>query len=210
MALLSAPQSLEGILAGVREQVKKYGTSGKKYEIWLTEWNSVDFKPGPQTLSVVNGLFVIDYLGMLTKINIEQASYWDIHNSITPEGGDYGYLSRTGAPDGDNVPRSSYYAFKLASEAMRGTLLKVKTSSESVTAYLTKAEDGTRVLTLINKMAETKAVCTIDIPGFTGDVTVREYTKDNMTKGLDTRSISLNGKKTVPLRPYSAAALFLR
>ena len=30
----------------------------KKIELWLTEWNSVDFNPGPQTLSVEQGLFV--------------------------------------------------------------------------------------------------------------------------------------------------------
>ncbi len=210
MALLSAPQSLKHILSGVQDQVDNYGTKEKKYEIWLTEWNSVDFKPGPQALSVVNGLFVIDYIGMLAKINIEQASYWDIHNSITPEGGDYGYLSRTGAPDGDNVPRSSYYAFKLASQALRGKLLKATSSSESVTAYLSQAENGTKVLTLINKMAETKAICTVNIPGFKGNATIKKYSKENMTKGLDEKSIVLKGKDTVTLQPYSAVSLFLK
>ena len=69
-------------------------------------------------------MFVADYLGELAVQNIEQASYWDIHNDITERGGDYGYLSRTGAPDGDNVPRPSYFAFKMASEALRGKLLE--------------------------------------------------------------------------------------
>jgi len=210
MALLSAPQSLERILSEVRKQVEKYGTEGKKYEIWLTEWNSVDFKPGPQILSVVNGLFVIDYLATLAKINIEQASYWDVHNDMTPEGGDYGYLSRTGAPDGDNVPRSSYFGFKLASEALRGSMFQTATSAEDVTAYLTKAENGTRVLTIVNKMAETKAECKITIPGFKGTVMVKEYTKENMAKGLDSKEIILKGNDTVTLKPYSAIALFLR
>lgn len=210
MALLSAPQSLERILGEVRSQVDKYGTKGKKYEIWLTEWNSVDFQPGPQTLSVVNGLFVIDYLGMLAKINIEQASYWDVHNDMTPQGGDYGYLSRTGAPDGDNVPRSSYYGFKLANESLRGTMVKVASSSENITAYLTKAENGIKVLTLVNKMAKTKAVCNINIPGFKGKATVKEYTKENMVKGLDSKDIVLKGNDTIILKPYSAVALFLK
>jgi len=35
---------------------------------------------------------------MLAKVNIEQASYWDVHNDMTEQGGDYGYLSRTARP----------------------------------------------------------------------------------------------------------------
>jgi hypothetical protein len=126
-ALLAAPQGLGQIIPSVKEQIEMCGEKGKKYQIWLTEWNSVDFNPGPQTLSHINGLFLIDYLGMLATHNIEQASYWDIHNDMTTEGGDYGYLSRTGAPDGDNVPRPSYWAFKLASESLRGKLCAVAT-----------------------------------------------------------------------------------
>jgi hypothetical protein len=41
---------------------------------------------------------------MLAKHNIEQASYWNIHNNITEQGGDYGYLSRIKAPDGIMSP----------------------------------------------------------------------------------------------------------
>jgi len=210
LALLSSPQSVERIVAGVRSQIEKLGTAGKKYEIWLTEWNSVDFKPGPQTLSVVNGLFVIDYLATLAKVNIEQASYWDVHNDITPEGGDYGYLSRTGAPDGDNVPRSSYYAFKLASQALRGSLLHAETNNENVTAYLTQTENGEKVLTLVNKMSETKAVCSLKIPGFKGKATVKEFKKANMTKGLDERELNLKEFDTIIMEPYSAIAIFIK
>jgi len=118
----------------------------------------------------VNALFVADYLGHLATHNIEQASYWDVHNDMTEQGGDYGYLSRTGAPDGDNVPRPSYWAFKLASESLRGKLLESKSNKEDVTSYLTE-QNGKKTLLLINKMPKTKAEVTILIPGFAGKAT---------------------------------------
>ncbi|MBD3391813.1 MAG: carbohydrate-binding protein [Chitinivibrionales bacterium] len=182
-ALLAAPQSLDEILPAVRRQVKEYGSKGKSYEIWLTEWNSVDFNPGPQTLSVVNGLFVMDYLGMLARHNIEQASYWDIHNDMTPEGGDYGYLSRTGAPDGDNVPRLSYWAFKLASASLRGRLAECTTDNPGVTAYLTE-KDGRTSLLVINKMPRTRADITLAIPGFEGPAVMTSYGEQSAENGL--------------------------
>lgn len=38
---------------------------------------------GIEDLTLINGLFVADYLGMLSKYNIEHASYWNIHNDIS-------------------------------------------------------------------------------------------------------------------------------
>jgi len=166
--LLAAPQTLNEILPAVRKQLEEFGVPGKKYEIWLTEWNSVDFEPGPQTMTIVNALFVADYLGMLAHHNIDQASYWDVHNDVTPQGGDYGYLSRSGAPDGDNIPRSSYWAFKMASHSLgRGSLLESSTGNDLVSTYLTK--DGKKQsLMIVNKYPKTVADVTINIPNFAG------------------------------------------
>ena len=206
--LLSAAMSLNDILPGVRRQLKKFGTAGKKYEVWLTEWNSVDFKPGPQTLGIVNALFVADYLGTLTKHNIEQASYWDVHNDMTEQGGDYGYLSRTGAPDGDNVPRPSYWAFKLASESLRGKLVKSTSGNENVSCFLTE-KDGKKTLMVVNKQPATKAVTTLSIPGFSGEGTIKQLRKDNMKEGYSTENISVTEGMTITLPAYSLTAITL-
>lgn len=191
-ALLAAPQSLNGIIPGVREMLKKNGVPGKKYKIWLTEWNSVDFNPGPQMISFTNGLFVADYLGMLATHNIDIANYWDIHNSLTPEGGDYGYLTRTGDPDGDNVPRASYWAFKMAATSLQGTLYKVTTKDEQVTAYLTK-NGKTKTLLVINKNKDTKFNTKLDIKGFSGKAEVEVFV-EGKNKGMDAPKMS---KKTI-------------
>ncbi len=208
--LLSAPQTLVDILGGVRNQVNASGVPGKKYEIWLTEWNSVDFEPGPQTLSIVNGLFVADYLGMLTKINIDQASYWDIHNDVTVQGGDYGYLSRTGAPDGSNVPRPSYWAFKMASQSLgRGSLLKSETSSDNVTSYLS-VDNGKKSLMIVNKFPKTTAQTVISVPGFKGKAAMSQLTAASGLKGPAVSNIDVTEGMKISLPPHSLTTITLQ
>jgi len=204
--LLGAPQSLNDILPGVKRQIQQWGNPNRKYEIWLTEWNSVDFKPGPQTIGIVNALFVADYLGMLAKHNIDQASYWDIHNDMTEQGGDYGYLSRTGAPDGDNIPRPSYWAFKLASQSIRGKLVESSTGNEYVSSYLTE-NNGKKSLVLINKMPRTRADITISIPGFSGNAQVNLLIEENMKKGYSTESKNITKGTKITLPAYSVTTI---
>ncbi len=169
-ALLASPQTLEGIYARVRETVKKL--SKKDLEIWLTEWNSVDFNPGPQSISLINGLFVADYLGMLAKLNTGSAQYWDIHNDVTPEGGDYGYLSRSYDDQiGGNKPRPSYYAFRMASDGIRGKLVESKSGNTDLTTYL--AVNGKKkAMLVINKNPYTAFKGAIKIPGFAGKANI--------------------------------------
>ena len=207
--LLSAPQTLDQIIPTVRKQVKDFGDPSKQYEVWLTEWNSVDFKPGPQTLSIVNALFVADYLGVLSEHNIEQASYWDIHNDITEQGGDYGYLSRTGAPDGDNVPRPSYWAFLMASHSLgRGSLLESSTDNDNVTSYYTE-DNGKKSLMLINKLPRTKADTKISVPGFEGKATMKQLRDDNGKSGPEVKELKVTKDMQITLPAYSITTITL-
>ena len=210
-ALLSAPQTLDDIIPGVRRQIKELGNGKRNYQIWLTEWNSVDFKPGPQTLGLVNALFVADYLGMLTRHNIEHADYWVVHNGITDQGGDYGFLTRNGDPLGDNVPRSSYYAFKLASEALRGSLAECKVSAtgggeSDLTCYLAKRPDGRMALMLINKHPTTKAEVTLEIAGLKGAATLQRLEAATVKTGPKEGKIDLTSRK-ISLPSYSISTL---
>ncbi|HEX2957672.1 MAG TPA: hypothetical protein VHO70_12630, partial [Chitinispirillaceae bacterium] len=129
-----------------------------------------------------------------------------IHNDITEQGGDYGYLSRTGAPDGDNVPRPSYWAFKLTSESLRGKLLKSSTGNEDVTSYLTE-KNGKKTLMIINKKPETKAVITLSIPGFSGNAVVKQLKKENMKQGYSTENVNLSNNHVITLPAYSVTAI---
>jgi hypothetical protein len=207
--LLGAPQSLNSIIPNVKRQIEESGVPGKKYQIWLTEWNSVDFKPGPQTLSIMNGLFVADYLGVLATHSVDHADYWDVHNDMTEQGGDYGYLSRTGAPDGDNVPRPSYWAFKLASESLRGQLVDVKSADENVTTYLSN-DKGKKTLLIINKYPKTKAGLSISIPGFKGTGSIKQLTVENSKTGYSSQSIEVKDGTKVTIPAYSITAITIQ
>ncbi len=206
-ALLAAPQSLEGIIGRVRKQLRAYGAPDKTYQLWLTEWNSVNNDPGPQSLGMVNALFAADYLGMLAKLNIDQASYWNIHNSMFVQGGDYGYLSRSDVPEGPNVPRPSYWAFKLARENLRGALVKCSSSDINVSAYANKHPDGSKSLLIINKYPQTAVSVTIDLPGFEGNATELRLPGDSGASGFSTRSMKLKTGMRYDVPPYSITAL---
>jgi hypothetical protein len=153
---------------------------------------------------------VADYLGMLAKENIDQASYWDIHNDMTEQGGDYGYLSRTGAPDGDNVPRLSYWAFKMASENVRGKLAECSASDNNVSSYLSTRPDGTKTLVLINKYPLTKASVKLSISGFAGKGTMEELTKTTGKGGYETKPVEIGKDTVIDLPPYSATAIQIK
>jgi alpha-L-arabinofuranosidase len=208
-ALLASPQSLNGIIPGVRDQLKKHGAPGKEYSIWLTEWNSVDFNPGPQTISLTNGLFVADYLGMLAVHNIEIANYWDIHNSMTPEGGDYGYLTRTGDPLGDNVPRPSYWAFKMAAHSLQGTLVETKNTNDEMSTYLT-SNGKTKSLLIINKSKDTKYQTKLNIPGFAGKATIEILDASNELKGPKSVSKQIKQGDVIDIPKFSIAKITLQ
>jgi len=210
IALLASPQTLDNIIPNVRKQLAENGQSGKKYQIWLTEWNSVDFNPGPQSLSIVNGVFVADYLGMLAKHNIEQASYWNIHNSLFEQGGDYGYLSRSDAPEGVNVTRPSYWAFKLASESLRGSLVQCETNDKKVTAYASLQKDGTKTLLVINKNPRTSAVLSFSIPEFKGTGIIGQLTSTSTSAGYVDKVIDFRSSSIITVPPYSITKIQLK
>ncbi|MDR2579892.1 MAG: hypothetical protein LBC85_02730 [Fibromonadaceae bacterium] len=178
-ALLASPQILEGIYERVRNTIRNHPevkkNPKKDLEIWLTEWNSVDFNPGPQSISLINGLFVADYLGMLAKVGATSAQYWDIHNDITPEGGDYGYLSRSYDDQiGGNKPRPSYFAFQMASDGIRGKLVESKSGEDNLSTYLSQ-NGKKKTLLVINKSPFTAFKSTLNIPGFTGKAKVEIF-----------------------------------
>ena len=125
-------------------------------------------------------------------------------------GGDYGYLSRTGSLDGDNVPRPSYWAFRLASEAIRGRLAKIETDNDNVTSYLAEHEDGSKWVVMVNKMPDTRADVTLEVPEFTGSATVKEFRPDNAAEGLDAKKTTLKGNDVITLPPHSAVSISLR
>jgi hypothetical protein len=209
--LLSTPQRLDAIFSQIRKQAQDNGAPGKTYRVWLTEWNSVTNNPTPQTLGMVNALFVADYLGMLAKNSIDLAAYWNIHNGIFDRGGDYGYLSRDDVPEGLNVPRPSYFAFKVARESLQGKLVLCKSDDINVAVYGTIQSDGSKNMLIINKYPFTAGDITIQIPGFEGIGSLTQITNDNVKNSmLRTQEVTIKKGVGIKIPAYSISMLRIK
>jgi hypothetical protein len=152
---------------------------GKSYEIWLTEWNSVDGNPGPQILQHVNALYVADYLGHLAASPIQIANLWALYNGRDKRMGDYSLMSPSGDPQGFNFRRPSYWAFEMLANTLTGTLLQSSTDQEGLSGFLSKRADGKLSIVLVNKNFDTDYKTTLKIPGLKGEATVEVLTAND-------------------------------
>lgn len=159
---------------------------------------------------MVNGLFVADYLGMLAKNNIDLAAYWNIHNGIFDRGGDYGYLTRSDVPEGPNVPRPSYRAFKVARESLQGKLVLCRTDDINVSVYATIQPDGSKSMLIINKYPVTAGDIAIDIPGFEGTGSLTQITNDPVKKESAAAEVTVKKGDEIKIPAYSISVLKMK
>jgi len=178
LALLAVSGEADKVMEDVREQVKKYGVPGKKYDIWLTEWNSVDFNPGAQILQHVNGVFVADYLGHLAMSSVDKANLWAIINGRDKRMGDYGILASSADPQGLNAKRPTYFAMKMASNTLEGSLLKGETNKDDLEGWMAKKPNGKLGFLFVNKNLDSDYKTKLRIPGFKGKATIETLTKE--------------------------------
>ncbi|MCB9497283.1 MAG: hypothetical protein H6686_10410 [Fibrobacteria bacterium] len=185
LALLSVSAEANEVMESVRQQVEKYGKPGKHYDIWLTEWNSVDFNPGAQILQPVNGIFVADYLGHLAQSPIEKANIWALYNGRDKRNGDYGLLSVAADVQGLNAKRPAYWAVRMMANALSGKLLQAKSDQENLATWMSRRADGKIALVFVNKAKETDFKTTLKIPGLKGKATIQTLTPEH-SGGLKT------------------------
>lgn len=186
-ALLSVSGEADELMESVHAQLEKYAPKGKKYEIWLTEWNSVDFNPGPQILQHVNGIFVADYLAHLAASPIDEANIWALYNGRDKRNGDYGLLAVSADVQKLNAKRPAYWAVRMMANSLTGDLLTSSSNQEKLTSALSKRPDGKNALVLINKNKDTDYKTTIKVPGLKGKAKVQVLTQEvsGGLKGMD-------------------------
>ena len=177
--LLAVSSESDKLMSGVKKQLDELGVKGKPYEIWLTEWNSVDANPGPQILQHVNGLFVADYLGHLAQSPIQIANLWALYNGRDKRMGDYSLLAPKGDPQEYNLRRPSYWGFEMLSNTLTGTLLQAKTDQEGLSGWLAKRQDGKTAIVLVNKNFDTDYKTRLVVPGLKGEATMSVLTSDD-------------------------------
>lgn len=176
--LLSVSAESDVLMKEVRKQIDEYGVKGKQYDIWLTEWNSIDFNPGPQILQHVEGLFVADYLGHLAQAPIQVANMWALYNGRDKRLGDYSLLARDGDPQGFNFRRPAYWGFEMMSNTLTGTLLQGGSDQEQLSGWMAKRENGKIALVFVNKNDQTDFKTTIKVPGLKGEAIVEVLTSE--------------------------------
>ena len=176
--LLAVSSESDRLMNGVKMQLGELGVKGKAYEIWLTEWNSVDANPGPQILQHVNGLFVADYLAHLAQSPVRIANLWALYNGRDKRMGDYSVLAPKGDPQPYNFRRPTYWAFEMLSNTLTGTLLQAKTDQEALSGFLAKRPDGKVALVFVNKNFDTNYKTTLKVPGLKGEATLEVLTMD--------------------------------
>ncbi|HKO50274.1 MAG TPA: carbohydrate binding domain-containing protein [Polyangiaceae bacterium] len=179
LGLLAASSEVDQLMQDVQKQVLELGVKGKRYETWLTEWNSVDENPGPQILQHENGLFVADYLGHLAQSPIQIANLWALYNGRDKRLGDYSLVALKGDVQGFNFRRPSYWAFRMLANSLTGTLLQGKSNQEALSGWISKRPDGKLALVFVNKNFDTEYKTTLKVPGLKGEATVETLTVEN-------------------------------
>jgi hypothetical protein len=177
--LLAASSEVDQLMKDVQQQVLELGVKGKPYEIWLSEWNSIDENPGPQILQHENGLFVADYLGHLAQSPIQIANLWALYNGRDKRLGDYSLLALKGDVQGFNFRRPSYWAFRMLANTLTGSLLQGKTNQEALSGWMSRRADGKLALVFVNKSFDTEFKTTLKVPGLKGEATVETLTVEN-------------------------------
>ena len=197
--LLQAGATLATDAANLRKMLTDYvgGNAGAGIELALTELNSVYSDPGKQSTSLVNGLFMADAVGQLSRTEFNACTWWDLRNgALTTTNnspslygwrnfGDYGVVaSDTIGTTTPNTPFPTFYAAKLLTKWGRGGDRVVTATSgyNLLSPHAARLADGTVALLVVNKHPSADLIAQIALTGFTPgstSATVYSYGKAN-------------------------------
>lgn len=161
--LLTSVDVYKKLFLQLKEEVARVAGKKKAEEIVYINvgYNSVNHSPGPQTLQIVNALWVADMLGAMAETGTDIACYWAVHNAFPPRKGDYGYLSS----EGSNTPNVNYYVFPIFTNHFGSELVDASSSDKNVSVY--SAKEGKKLsLIVINKDKAKEKNVNISIEGF--------------------------------------------
>lgn len=195
-ALLQKAKTWPQDATKLRQQLTDYlGTAGAGVEILVTENNSVYAKPGKQTTSLVNGLYLADSIGNLLQTEINSLLWWDLRNGQETNNnnssslygwrnyGDYGILSSppnptfAGASTTYYEPYPTYYVMKLLAKFARGRDIVVPATSNNslLSVFAVKSVEGPLNFLVINKDPTITLSASIALAGYTPPVAANVY-----------------------------------
>lgn len=203
--LLASVDIYRKLFRQLKDEVVRVAGKKKADEIIYINvgYNSVNHSPGPQTLQMVNALWVADMVGAMAEVGTDVACYWAVHNAFPPRGGDYGYLSS----EGSNTPNVNYYVFPLFKEHFGSTLIESKSTDSKISVY--SATAGKKLsLFVINKDKTASKKLDISLQNFLPQKNARVWILDSSRMNVELPPITNAGKQfsyTIP--PFSLVAI---
>jgi hypothetical protein len=159
-------------------------TNAAGVQVMATEYNSVYTNPGKQSTSLVNGLFVADFIGSLLQSGYIAGLVWNLRNGyLTNDNnnpalygwrqlGDYGLLGDPNTTDppftGPYIPYPTYFAEQLASKMVTngGQIVSATSSYGEVSSYAVLEPNGHLDLMIINKNPDAAVTEQFNLQGF--------------------------------------------
>jgi alpha-N-arabinofuranosidase len=223
--LLRYPSTWHAMVSGLRTQLNDYlgQSTARHIEIVCTETNSVTSKPGKQTTSLVNGLFLADSMGEVMQTEIGALLWWDLRDGGHDKGNNnsdklygwrrYGSFSVL-ASGGGHFP--TFYARELLTHFAAGgdEVVHAGTDAKEASVFAALRADGGLTVLLINKSPTTVLRGAIAIKGFTTTPSATLYsygvsqdTAAHTGRGstaIVTQAITYaNQARTITLAPYT-------
>jgi hypothetical protein len=192
--LMDPPAAWPGIGDSVRQMLAD-NAPGHDIRVAVTEYNSYYTEPEELAIQTVNMLFLADTLGQIIDQDFTFVNHWNILNSLTVNGGDYGYLLVWSA----NYRQPSYYVFPLWSRAGDQRLASTvnRNAGTEMTVYATRhSVTGDVTLLVINKTGENQTG-SIEIESFRTAGIAQAYVAQGDT--LDDLSVAYNGSEDQPI-----------
>jgi hypothetical protein len=150
--LLSSAERYRSLFRNLEKAVSSAYPERKRPEYCLVGFNSTSSRPGPQTLEMVNGVFMAQMYGSMAETGTDMSCWWAFHNAYPPRAGDYGVLSS----DGRNTPHYPYWVMKLLSNSFTGRFLCAQRQN-GLEFYALKRQDNSVACLLINTTTETRS-----------------------------------------------------
>lgn len=161
--LLKAPDNYRERFNRLKSYVARRRESKTPVKYCLVGFNSVGSHPGPQSLEMVNAVYMAQMYGAMAETGTDMACWWAFHNEWRPRGGDYGILTSTP----ENRPYYTYHVLNLLSHKFHGELLASERRGD-VEFYATRNTSGSICALLINKSTAASEPVTVAPAGARG------------------------------------------
>lgn len=227
--LLQKAKTWPNDATALRQQLSDYlGGVGAGVQLIVTENNSVYGKPGKQTTSLVNGLYLADSICNVMQTEINGLLWWDLRNGVETGNnndstlygwrnyGDYGIIASASGSTTVYDPYPTYYAFKMLSNFARGgdTVVSAASNNTLLSLFAVKRANGSLGLLVINKDPANTLSANITLSGFTPGTSATTYTygksQDSGQTDIVTGSMGITGSTfSASFASYSVTVISL-